>query len=49
MDAFGESLEKKPTLAVDGDQASWKAEKLAKAAADKEVLRLRCLYCGVPV
>jgi hypothetical protein len=40
VDAFGESLEKKPTLAVDGDQATWKAEKIAKAAADKEVRRL---------
>jgi hypothetical protein len=37
VDAFGDSLEKKPTLAVDGDQATWKADKLAKAAADKEV------------
>ena len=39
VDAFGASLEKKPTLSVGDDQAKWKAEKLAKEAADKQVIR----------
>ena len=33
---------------MDGDQASWKADKLAKAAADKEVLRLYSPHYRAP-
>ena len=38
IDALGNSLEKKPTLSIDDDQAKWKADKLAKEAADKQVV-----------
>ena len=36
IDAFGNSLEKKPTLSIDDDQAKWKSDKQAKEAADKQ-------------
>lgn len=38
IDAFGNSLEKKPTLSIDDDQAKWKADKLAKEAANKQAM-----------
>jgi hypothetical protein len=42
IDAFGNSLVKKPTLSIDDDQAKWKSDKQAKEAADKQARPKTC-------